>query len=238
MAQPVIVHGYPSGQRSVPPFQGTGFPGWKAKMLLILEGDELLDVVLSNSLCPSQPIDPSHENVLITEGPIFDEWHLAHTNWQRHDKAAHRYILFALIDALMLDVYELSTSHDVWEYLISTFEKKSVTEILYLRSLLTMVQYTVGTAMTGHIDSFKSIINQLAAAGDPVPRHQLITLLLSTIKDTSYDNIITILSNKDGLDFDQTCISLIEYSQRQERQHATQDIAMISQEGSMLEPLE
>ena len=103
----------------------------------------------------------------------------------------------------MLDVYELSTSHDVWEYLIATFQKKSVTEILYLRGLLTTLQYTVGTVMTGHIDSFKSIINQLAAAGDPVPRHQLITLLLAMLKDPSYDNIGTILSNKDGLDFDQ-----------------------------------
>ena len=113
MAQPIVVHGFPSGQRSVVPFQGTGFPGWKAKMLLILEGDELSDVVLGNSLCPSQPIDPSHDNVLITEGPVFDESHLAHTNWQRRDKAARRYILSALTDALMLDVYELSTSHDI-----------------------------------------------------------------------------------------------------------------------------
>ena len=31
-----------------------------------------------------------------------------------------------------------------------------------------------------------------------------------------HDNIVTILSNKDGLDCDQTCISLIEYSQHQE----------------------
>ena len=76
---------------------------------------------LGNSLCPSQPVDPSYDNVFITEGPIFYEWHLAYTNWQRRDKAARRYILSALIDALMLDVYELSTSHVIWEYLIATF---------------------------------------------------------------------------------------------------------------------
>lgn len=234
----VLVNGFPSGQRSVPSFQGQGFPGWKAKMLLILEGDELSDVILGNYLCPSQPVNPDQNNVLITEGPVFDAWHLTYTDWKQRDKAGRRYILSALNDSLLLDVYTLPTSHDVWEYLIANFEKKSVTETLYLRGLLSQLQYEVGTAMTGHIESFKSIINQLAAAGDPVPRQQLITLLLDTIKDSSYDNIVTILSNKDGLDFDQTCISLIEYSRRQQRRNAGHDAAMISQEEPESQQLE
>ena len=238
MAMAVIVNGFPSGQRSIPSFQGQGFPGWKAKMLLILEGDELSDVVIGNSLCPSQPTVPDSDNVLITEGPVFEAWRLAYTDWQRRDKAARRYILCALSDSLMLDVYDFPTSHNVWEYLLANFQKKSVTETLYLRGLLSKLQYEVGTAMTGHIESFKSIINQLAAAGDPVPRKQLITILLDTIKDPSYDNIVTILSNKDGLDFDQTCISLIEYSQRQQRRSIGHDGVMFSQEEPESQQLE
>ena len=136
MAMAVIVNGFPSGQRSIPSFQGQGFPGWKAKMLLILEGDELSDVVIGNSLCPSQPTVPDSDNVLITEGPVFKAWHLAYTDWQRRDKAARRYILCALSDSLMLDVYDFPTSHNVWEYLLANFQKKSVTETLYLRGLL------------------------------------------------------------------------------------------------------
>ena len=71
MANCVLVNGYPSGQRSVPPFQGQGFPGWKAKMLLILEGDELSDIVLGNYVRPLQPIDAAQDNALIIEGPLF-----------------------------------------------------------------------------------------------------------------------------------------------------------------------
>ena len=74
MAMAIIVNGFPSGQRSIPSFQGQGFPGWKAKMLLILEGDELSDVVIGNSLCPSQPTVPDSDNVLITEGLVFEAW--------------------------------------------------------------------------------------------------------------------------------------------------------------------
>ena len=132
----------------------------------------------------------------------------------------------------------VGTSHHVWEYLIANFQKKSITETLYLRGLLSKLQYEVGTAMTGHIESFKSIINQLAAAGDPIPRKQLITILLDTIKDPSYDNIVTILSNKDGLDFDQTCLSLIEYSQHQQRRSVGHDAAMLSQEDLESQQLE
>ena len=51
MAMAVIVNGFPSGQRSIPSFQGQGFPGWKAKRLLILEGDEFSDIVIGNSVC-------------------------------------------------------------------------------------------------------------------------------------------------------------------------------------------
>ena len=50
MGQPVLVLDFPSGQRPISSFQGIGFFGWKAKMLLILEGDELSDVVLGNFL--------------------------------------------------------------------------------------------------------------------------------------------------------------------------------------------
>ena len=72
--------------------------------------------------------------------------------------------------------------------------------------------------MSTHIESFKGIMNQLSAAGDPIPRTQLVTHLLYTVKDPLYDNIVTILSNKDGIDFEHTCISLIEYCQHQDPQ--------------------
>jgi len=49
-------------------------------------------------------------------------------------------------------------------------------------------------------------------AGVLVARNQLVTHLLHTIKDPSYDNIVTILStNKDGIEFEAACISLIEF---------------------------
>ena len=71
MAMHILVNGFPSGQRSIPSFQGQGFPGWKAKMLLLLEGDELSDIVIGNSLCPPQPTIPDSDNILITEGSVF-----------------------------------------------------------------------------------------------------------------------------------------------------------------------
>ena len=52
MAMVVLINGFPFGQLSIPSFQGQGFSGWKAKMLLILEGDELFNVVIGNFLCP------------------------------------------------------------------------------------------------------------------------------------------------------------------------------------------
>ena len=106
MSNSIIVNGYPSGQRSVPPFTSQGFPGWKAKMLLILEGDELSDIVLGNCPCPSQPYHPDLDNILIIEGPLFEQWKIDFTNWNRRDKAARRrYILSALHDSLMFDVF-------------------------------------------------------------------------------------------------------------------------------------
>jgi len=58
----------------------------------------------------------------------------------------------------------------------------------------------------------------------------LVTHLLHTIKDPSYDNIVTILSNKDGIDFEAACISLIEYSQRHERHAEKQDTILVTRD--------
>ena len=230
MANCILVNGYPSGQRSVPAFQGHGFPGWKAKIMLILEGDELFDIVSGILPCPLQPIDVANDNALITNGPLFEQWKVDHSDWIRRDKAARRYILSALPDSLMLDIFHLESSHAIWEYLLTTFEKKSVTEILYLQNLLKNLQYRLGTSMQSHIESFKDIINQLGAAGAPIAGNQLVTHLLQTIKDPLYDNIITILSNKDDIHFDKACISLIEYSQRHEHRLEKSDAVLVTQE--------
>ena len=84
------------------------------------------------------------------------------------DKAACLYILFALNDSLMLDVYLLSTSSAIWDYLITMFEKKTIIEILYLFSLLDKLQFKAGTSMSSHIESFKGIMNQLSTTRDPI----------------------------------------------------------------------
>lgn len=66
----------------------------------------------------------------------------------------------------MLDVFNLPTSHhDIWQHLITTFEKKSITEILYLCDLLNNLKYKIVTYMNSHIESFKDIVNQLTAVG-------------------------------------------------------------------------
>ena len=65
----------------------------KENILLILEGNELSNVVIGNSLCPPQPTILDSNNVLMTEGPIFEAWHLSYTDWKRRDKATCWYIL-------------------------------------------------------------------------------------------------------------------------------------------------
>jgi len=57
MTNYILVNGYPSGQQSIPIYQGQDFSGWKVKMMLILEGDELSDLVLGNLDCSSKPVD-------------------------------------------------------------------------------------------------------------------------------------------------------------------------------------
>lgn len=132
----------------------------------------------------------------------------------------------------MLDVFHLTSSSEIWDYILTIFEKKSVPEILYLRHQLDQLVYKVGTSMSSHINSFKDLINQLAAAGAPLSRPQLVPQLLHTVKHKSYDNIITILSNKDGLDFDSACFSLTEYSQCHERHNDDLDVVMNVQEAT------
>ena len=68
--------------------------------------------------------------------------------------------------------------------------------------------------MNSHIESFNDITNsQLVADGDLIEGNQLVAHLLHTITDPSFDNIVIILSTKDGLDFDNAFISLIQNSQ-------------------------
>lgn len=84
--------------------------------------------------------------------------------------------------------------------------------------------------MSSHVESFKGIMNPLSTIGDPIPRARLVTHLLDMVKGPSYKNIITIQSNKDGIEFQNTCISLLGYSQCHDCQMlVTHEAAWIAQ---------
>ena len=186
---------------SIEKLDGTNYHVWKFKMQLILEDKELYGV-----------IDGSDVKSEKAEGAA---------DWAKRDKKARVTICLALSDSVLATVRSCDTAVSVWEKLASVFESKSLVNRLFMRRKLLTMKMGEGDALGTHINSIKTLAEQLAAIGAQISEEDLVMTLLMSLPP-SYEHFITALESvsESELTYDYVVAKLLNYDLRKKENGA------------------
>src|SRR4029078_5287093 len=155
--------------------------------------------------------------------------------WVKRDKKARVTICLALSDSILATVRSCETALSVWEKLASIFESKSLVNRLFMRRKLLTMKMSEGDALSTHINSIKTLSEQLAAVGAQVSEEDLVMTLLMSLP-SSYEHFITALESvsESELTYDYVVAKLMNYDLRKKESGApsSNESALVMQQKS------
>ncbi len=197
---------------SIEKLDGTNYHVWKFKMQLVLEDKELFGFIDGTDVK--------------AEGSA---------EWVKRDKKARVTICLALSDSILAAVRSCETALSVWEKLASIFESKSLVNRLFMRRKLLTMKMSEGDALSTHINSIKTLSEQLAAVGAQVSEEDLVMTLLMSLP-SSYEHFITALESvsESELTYDYVVAKLMNYDLRKKENGApsSNEAALVMQQKS------
>jgi hypothetical protein len=129
---------------------------WKSQLLPLLDSQSLLGHV-DGTLVPPPPFDP----------PTSQTPNSSHLAWKATDQRLLSLLLSSLTEKAMAEAVGLSTSHEVWTALESTFSHRSKAREIRLKDDLQLMKR--GTRpVTVYAHAFKVLCDQLHVIGHPV----------------------------------------------------------------------
>ena len=186
---------------SIERLDGTNYHVWKFKMQLILEDKELFGVIDGSDAKPERAD--------------------AVADWVKRDKKARVTICLALTDSVLATVRSCETAVSVWEKLASVFESKSLVNRLFTRRKLLTMKMSEGDALSTHINTLKTLAEQLAAIGAQISEEDLVMTLLMSLP-ASYEHFITALESvsENELTYDYVVAKLLNFDLRKKENGA------------------
>src|ERR1700712_3274149 len=205
---------------SIERLDGSNYHVWKFKMQLILEDKDLYGVIDGTDVKPEKA-----ESV---------------AEWVKRDKKARVTICLAVSDSTLATVRSCDTAKSVWDKLASVFESKSLVNRLFMRRKLLTMKMSEGDALSVHINSIKTLSEQLAAIGAQISEEDLVMTLLMSLP-TSYEHFITALEsvNESELTYDYVVAKLLNFDLRKKENGAPSSVesALVMQHKSDLTKL-
>jgi hypothetical protein len=149
---------------------------WKMQFLNLLRGHDMIGFIDGSEACPPRNLSTGSLN------PAYDVW-------QKKDVCLLGWILASISERLVSTIYGLTTSKQVWTTLQNRFSSQSRSRISHLKRQLQMLTQG-GKTCSAYLDSAKTLVDQLAAAGKPVDDQDLINFLLIGLHN-SYTPFVT-----------------------------------------------
>ena len=197
---------------SIERLDGSNYHVWKFKMQLILEDKDLYGVIDGTDVKPEKA-----ESV---------------AEWVKRDKKARVTICLAVSDSTLATVRSCDTAKSVWDKLASVFESKSLVNRLFMRRKLLTMKMSEGDALSVHINSIKTLSEQLAAIGAQISEEDLVMTLLMSLP-TSYEHFITALESvsESELTYDYVVAKLMNYNlcKKENRASSNGESALVTQ---------
>ena len=155
-----------SGIREVDRLDGAAnYCAWRARIILLLEEHELLEVV-----------DNDPTNPVVVPNPTVDL--AAYTAFHKKDVKARRMILDAVKDHIIPHIGQLARAYMMWDNLTKTYQSSNENRKMVLREKLKSIQMAKHDTVTSYLTQFKQVRDELAAVGDSVPDTELVRTAL------------------------------------------------------------
>jgi hypothetical protein len=139
--------------------EATNFRAWKAKILLLLEENDLKEYV--EGVVPS-PTDP--------------QGLAAH---KKKEVKAKRVLLDSVKDHLIPHISEKKTAKDMYDALVGLYQSGNVGQKLILKHQLQVVEMSSSDTVASYLMRITQIHDQLAAIGEAVDNTELVNVALS-----------------------------------------------------------
>lgn len=153
-------------------FNGKNFDNWKFRVSAVLDQQEVLECTKINQTDPDE-------------------------NLKKNDKKCKSIIIACLSDSYLEYVKDKDTAYDMWKSLATQFERKSMTNQLYLRRKLLSTKLLDNESLENHFIKFDEIIRELKAVGANLEETDIVCHLLLTLPK-SFDNICTALETMES----------------------------------------
>ena len=150
----------------------SNFQEWKFSMQMYLTAKSLWEIVTGDEVADEEASD---EDKLKYK--------------KRHNLALSAIGLGVRTD-LQIYVRNCTTAKEAWDSLASRFQKKGLVKRIELRQTLYGTRLNLGGDMIAHVNTIKSISEQLAAVDDPVSENDLSMILIASWP-REYYNLIT-----------------------------------------------
>ena len=181
-------------------FDGTNYHKWKFKMQMVLEERDVWKVV-SGEVKLEQCQVP-------TDQALF----------KKKSRKAFAMICLAMEDSQLPLVRSASGANDAWSRLEEHFEKKSLSNKLFLRRRFFTAKMDEGDDVLSHINKMKTLAEQLDAVGAPVSEDDLVITLLGSLSESFAFLITALESRADSLSWELVTSRLLHEDMKRKEQ--------------------
>ena len=141
---------------------GTGnFVPWKARILLLLEENELWPDIVRNTTTNPITIPASTDAAALTA-------------FNKKDCKARRIILDAVKDHIIPHISGKDKAHEMWTALTSLYESSNENRKMVLREKLKSIRMNGGEGVTAYLTRISAVRDELAAVGEKVAPTELV----------------------------------------------------------------
>ena len=180
-------------------FNGDKFHIWKLRMKMLLMKEGLWEIV--------EKKNSQIENVD-----------------KKRDEKALSMIVLSLDDSQITHVENASTAHEAWETMLKIYERKSLTNVIFLKKQFYTMKMKEGDSITTHINNIITMANRLKAVGQELTDQDIVTSLLISLPK-SFDALTDALEmlNEDELTLEFVKGKLLNREQKQNEQKETDE---------------
>ena len=137
------------------------FVPWKARLVLILEENELWDEVVNNTTTNTIVVPASTDAQALTA-------------FNKKDIKARRIILDAVNDHVIPHILSKDRAHKMWDALIGLFQSSNENRKMVLREKLKSIKMVKGEVVISYLTRISRVRDELVTVGEVVPNAELV----------------------------------------------------------------
>lgn len=160
----------------------TNYLNQTIQFLRVLHSHDLLSIVDGSESCPPQyKVDAIGIDTFVLS--------LAYLLWHKKDQFILAWLNAPLIKKVMSTIYDLTTSHQVWNVLSNRFAPHSQSQISHLKRQLQTL-YQGNKSCFDYLITAKSWSDQFTAVGKPVEDDNLISFIVDGLQSFYHPFVI------------------------------------------------